>query len=297
MDTPTNSPENTFENQLPSSPSSDMGMNGDALLDDLNTEDQSGVSGVLRSIPWKRIVFGALLLFFFVWGLVYLFTSGSSRSPVVVPPVVIEESKRVLATEQASIAAGLLGSASYNAILQPNFSLNPVDITANEPKIALLQSASVLEQVLAFDLLAHLETQSNKNDALQQYENKLNQSLGATEQWLTVSADRLRELAGAITNATQQKSSLLQEVNAALVSDPAAATFPALYGHFVEANNQVLVLESDQGLLTQIIRQVNPLLAQARIRKENITLNRDALLQGIQVVDLDDPGLSLILKR
>lgn len=287
-----NSPTPTLAS--PAQPVIDTGIGGAPGSADLSN-DETDFSDTLRSIPWGKIVLGAVVLFLIVWGVVYLFT-GNKTTPTVDTPIVVEQSKQNIALNQAQVAGSLLGENQYNEILQPNFSLDAVQITSNEPKVALLQASGVLEQTLNFDLFAHLAAEADKQVALQRYEAKLDQSLNATKAWLNEAANRLKDLASAINSTTQRQAAILREVNTLLVTDPTSTVVPTQYNQFIEVSNQIAVLNTEQSLLTQIIRQVNPLLNKASLRQQNITLNRSALLQGIRVVDLDDPGLKFVVE-
>ncbi len=290
MDTTNNS-----SGQVDTPSEANSALEGALTPSEFENDEQSGLRETLQSIPWGKILLGAIVLFLIIWGLVVLF-SGDESAPITDAPVAIEESKKTIAVENAAEAASLLGQAQYNAIMQPNFSVDEnTIITANEPRIGLLQASSVLEQTLNFDVFAYLVNESDKAAGLRQYENKLNQGTIATEQWLLQAAARLKELAAIIANNTQTQAQLLREVNTILTTDPASTLVQTQYSQFVETANQLAVFNTEQTLLTQIIRQVNPLLKRAEIRKSNIALNREALIQGIRVVDLDDPGLKLVV--
>lgn len=294
MDTPTNTPGEkspTDTNTAPSAPESETGN------EEINYEAEEGsrLREFISNIPLGKILLGAFLLFMVIWGVIYLF-SGNKPNTLVPTQVQIEEAKKTIAQDQAIVASNLLGSENYNATLQPRFSLEPADITADEPKIALLQSAGVLEQTLNFDLWAHLSGQVDREGALKAYENKLDQSFAKTQDSLTQVGEKRAQISIDIANTELQQRQALGELNSFLVLDPTAAEVITHYKSFATSTDQIARLTSEYQLLGQTITQALPFIARAEIRTTNIQLNREAIVENIKIVDLDDPGLKLVVK-
>lgn len=296
MDTPKNTPGEQLpsdENIAPMTPESLEKM------EEMRDEETGGsrLSEFISNIPWGKILLGAFVLFFLIWGGIYLFSGNKSTSTtVVVPNIQIDEAKKTVAQEQANSVSALLGHENYNATLQPHFSLDPAQITAEEPKIALLQSAGVLEQTVKFDLWAHLTGEPNRDTALQAYETKLDQALVASANYLAQVNEKRAEVITTKTNTELRQKQLLLTINNLLLADPASPEVVTQYQSFATTADQLARLNSELSLIDQCIKQAKPLIAKAEIRQKNMQLNRNAIVQNIQVVDLDDPGLQFIVK-
>lgn len=257
--------------------------------------ESSRLQDFISNIPWGKIILGVFILFLMIWGIIYLF---SSKKTTTTPETIVqvEESKKLIASNQANFTTSLLGTENYNTIIQPHFSLDPTVITATEPKVALLQALGVLEQSLKFDVWAYLANQTDRANALDSYKNKLVSSVNSSTQWLAQANAKRQEVQIAKEQAIARQAQALQQVNATLASDPANTSFIEEYRQFIEANNQVALLDGEIALLNQIINQAPELLAKANIRSQNIDLNHEAIVKDIKVIDLDDPGLRLVIK-
>ncbi|MBI4835682.1 MAG: hypothetical protein HY817_00310 [Candidatus Abawacabacteria bacterium] len=298
MDTPNNT-QNTAATQENTDPSVEempsMSANGNnGQMSSSEDGESNNLQEFVSSIPWGKILLGVFVLFLLIWGLIYLFSGPSI--PTTPEEINIDETKRNVAIDQANQAASMLGVASFNALLQPKFSLEPSDITADEPKIALLQVLGVLEQTLTFDVWAYLQGKDNREQALAEYSDKLSESLNDAQQWLATLNAKKIEVNAAKEDTLRQLNISLSEVNRLLALSPDSAEVITHYTAFVEANYQLARLNSEAQLLVQSANQAFPLLDRATIRKRNIELNRQAIINNIQVVDLDDPGLKLIIQ-
>jgi hypothetical protein len=263
-------------------------------------EGESRLQEVLSSIPWGKVILGFFILFIVIWAVIYFFNRNSSSTPVVVTtttPVVINAVDQNIVMRGADSAISKLGVADYNKILQPYFSLeSPNQFSADDSRVALMQALNTLEQTVNFDLLVHLATEPSREQALNQYEQKLRTTLDQVKQYNALLATQSSQLVITLRGADELVLTRLGRLNNVLQSGAPEAALTEAYHSYLNALRDRAVTQLEQSTLNELLRQVSPLVNQAERRLVNITDNRKALIQDVQIIDASDPGLTLIKK-
>lgn len=263
-------------------------------------EGESRLQEVLSSIPWGKVILGFFILFIVIWAIIYFLNRNSSTTPIVVnptTPVVINSVDQNIVMRGADSAISKLGVGDYNKILQPYFSLeNPNQFSTDDSRVALMQALNTLEQTVNFDLLVHLATQPNREQALNQYEQKLRTTLDQVQQYNATLVNQSSQLVITLRGADELVVTSLSRLNDVLRSGAPEAALTEAYHSYLNALRARSVTQLEQSTLNELLRQVAPLVNQAERRLVNITDNRKALIQDVQIIDASDPGLSLIKK-
>lgn len=263
-------------------------------------EEESRLQEVLSNIPWGKIILGFFILFIVIWAIIYFLNRNSGSSPVVTPtntPVVLNSADQNIVMRGADSAVSKLGVDDYNAILQPYFSLEtPNQFSADDSRVALMQALNTLEQTVNFDLLVHLATQPSREQALNQYEEKLRTTLDQVKQYNATLANQSSQLVITLRGADDLVVTRLNQLNTVLKSGAPQAALTEAYHSYLNALRDRGVMQLEQSTLNELLRQVSPLVNQAEKRLANITDNRKALIQDVQIIDANDPGLTLIRK-
>lgn len=263
-------------------------------------EGESRLQEILSSIPWGKVILGFFILFIVIWAIIYFLNRNSSSSPVVVTPttpVVINSVDQNIVMRGADNAVSKLGVADYNKILQPYFSLeSPNQFSADDSRVALMQALNTLEQTVNFDLLVHLATEPSREQALNQYEQKLRTTLDQVKKYNVALANQSSQLVLTLRGADELVVTRLGRLNNVLQSGAPEAALTEAYHSYLNALRDRGVTQLEQSTLNELLRQVSPLVNQAERRLVNITDNRKALIQDVQIIDASDPGLTLIKK-
>lgn len=263
-------------------------------------EEESRLQEVLSNIPWGKIILGFFILFIVIWAIIYFLNRNSSNTPVVTPtntPVILNPADQNIVMRGADSAVSKLGVNDYNAILQPYFSLEaPNQFSADDSRVALMQALNTLEQTVNFDLLVHLATQPSREQALNQYEEKLRTTLDQVKQYNATLANQSSQLVITLRGADDLVVTRLNQLNTVLKSGAPQAALTEAYHSYLNALRDRGVMQLEQSTLNELLRQVSPLVNQAEKRLANITDNRKALIQDVQIIDANDPGLTLIRK-
>jgi hypothetical protein len=263
-------------------------------------EGESRLQEILSSIPWGKVILGFFILFIVIWAIIYFLNRNSSSSPVVVTPttpVVINSVDQNIVMRGADNAISKLGVADYNKILQPYFSLeSPNQFSADDSRVALMQALNTLEQTVNFDLLVHLATEPSREQALNQYEQKLRTTLDQVKKYNVTLANQSSQLVITLRGADELVLTRLGRLNNVLQSGAPEAALTEAYHSYLNALRDRGVTQLEQSTLNELLRQVSPLVNQAERRLVNITDNRKALIQDVQIIDASDPGLTLIKK-
>jgi hypothetical protein len=246
---------------------------------------ESRPSEFVFKAPWFKIVIG-----------IALFNRVFQK-----PEVNINEMQNVSAVDrgiagaQAEKARTVLGVQNYNKVLQPQFTLQSLNtITASDPKVALLQALTVLDNTVKFDVLAYLNSASNRDASLKIYESKLINGIDSVNRLLDTMNKRNESLVQEITDLEVENSQNSLELNRLLVENPTNSQVVSSYAQYVRMMQNKAQFEVEQGLIREVLAQVSPILDNANKRLQNITLNKSALLANIQVVNTQDTGLNLI---
>ncbi len=263
-------------------------------------EGESRLQEILSSIPWGKVILGFFILFIVIWAIIYFLNRNSSSTAVVVTtttPVVINAVDQNIVMRGADSAISKLGVADYNKILQPYFSLeSPNQFSADDSRVALMQALNTLEQTVNFDLLVHLATEPSREQALNQYEQKLRTTLDQVKQYNALLATQSSQLVITLRGADELVLTRLGRLNNVLQSGAPEAALTEAYHSYLNALRDRSVTQLEQSTLNELLRQVSPLVNQAERRLVNITDNRKALIQDVQIIDASDPGLTLIKK-
>ncbi len=263
-------------------------------------EGESRLQEILSSIPWGKVILGFFILFIVIWAIIYFLNRNSSSTAVVVTtttPVVINAVDQNIVMRGADSAISKLGVADYNKILQPYFSLeSPNQFSADDSRVALMQALNTLEQTVNFDLLVHLATEPSREQALNQYEQKLRTTLDQVKQYNALLATQSSQLVITLRGADELVLTRLGRLNNVLQSGAPEAALTEAYHSYLNALRDRAVTQLEQSTLNELLRQVSPLVNQAERRLVNITDNRKALIQDVQIIDASDPGLTLIKK-
>ncbi len=263
-------------------------------------EGESRLQEILSSIPWGKVILGFFILFIVIWAIIYFLNRNSSSTPVVVTttaPVVINAVDQNIVMRGADNAISKLGVADYNKILQPYFSLeSPNQFSADDSRVALMQALNTLEQTVNFDLLVHLATEPSREQALNQYEQKLRTTLDQVKKYNATLANQSSQLVITLRGADELVLTRLGRLNNVLQSGAPEAALTEAYHSYLNALRDRGVTQLEQSTLNELLRQVSPLVNQAERRLVNITDNRKALIQDVQIIDASDPGLTLIKK-
>lgn len=263
-------------------------------------EGESRLQEILSSIPWGKVILGFFILFIVIWAIIYFLNRNSSSTPVVVTPtspVVINAVDQNIVMRGADSAISKLGVADYNKILQPYFSLeSPNQFSADDSRVALMQALNTLEQTVNFDLLVHLATEPSREQALNQYEQKLRTTLDQVKKYNATLANQTSQLVITLRGADELVLTRLGRLNNVLQSGAPEAALTEAYHSYLNALRDRAVTQLEQSTLNELLRQVTPLVNQAERRLVNITDNRKALIQDVQIIDASDPGLTLIKK-
>ncbi len=262
-------------------------------------EEESRLQEFVANIPWGKIILGFFILFLLIWAIIYFFNRNSSATPTVTTSTstTISAVDQSVAARGAESAVVRLGIGDYNKILQPYFSLdNPNIFSANDTRVALMQALNTLEETIKFDLLAHLATQPNREQALDQYQQKLTTTLAQVKQLDVGLVDQGTQLVITLREADQSVKTTLAQLNTILQNGAAEGPLTDAYHNYLKALRDRNVTQLEQATLNELLSQVGPLTTQAEKRLVNITNNRKALIQDVQVIDANDPGLSLIKK-
>ncbi len=264
----------------------------------LENEDltEAGTSEVIFSAPWFKIAVGGVIVFLLAWGGIALFNRIFQKSEVSVNEVQsVGTAYRGIASNQAEKARNTLGTQNYNKVLQPQFSLQTLNtITASDPKVALLQALTVLDNTVEFDVLAYLSSASNRDASLKVYENKLISGLDNVNKLLETMNKRSDSLAQEIGALDTENNQSLPDLNRLLTENPTNPQVVSSYAQYVRILQNKAQLQVEQQLVREVIAQVGPVLDKANRRLQNVTLNKNALLANIQIVNTDDKGLNLV---
>ncbi len=262
-------------------------------------EEESRLQEFVANIPWGKIILGFFILFLLIWAIIYFFNRNSSSTPTVTTPTstTISAVDQSVATRGAESAVVKLGIGDYNTVLQPYFSLdNPNVFSANDTRVALMQALNTLEETINFDLLAHLSIQPSREQALDQYQQKLTTTLAQVKQLDTGLVDQGNQLVITLREADQSVKTTLAQLNTILQNGASEGPLTDAYHNYLKALRDRNVIQLEQSTLNELLRQVSPLTMQAEKRLANITDNRKALIQDVQIIDANDPGLNLIKK-
>lgn len=264
-------------------------------------EEESRLREVLSTIPWGKIILGFFILFIVIWAIIYFLNRNSSSAQVVTTttntPVIINPADQNIVMRGADSAISKLGVNDYNKILQPYFSLETANqFSADDSRVALMQALNTLEQTVNFDLLVHLATQPSREQALNQYEQKLRTTLDQVKQYNTTLANQGSQLVITLRGADDLVVTRLNQLNNVLKSGATQTALTEAYHSYLNALRDRGVMQLEQSTLNELLRQVAPLVNQAERRLTNITDNRKALIQDVQIIDASDPGLTLIRK-
>ncbi len=263
-------------------------------------EGESRLQEILSSIPWGKVILGFFILFIVIWAIIYFLNRNVSTTPVVTTPtssVVINPVDQNIVMRGADSAVSKLGVGDYNKILQPYFSLeSPNQFSADDTRVALMQALNTLEQTVNFDLLVHLATEPSREQALNQYEQKLRTTLDQVKRYNATLANQSSQLVITLRGADELVVTNLSRLNNVLQSGAPETSLTEAYHSYLNALRDRGVTQLEQSTLNELLRQVAPLVNQAERRLTNITDNRKALIQDVQIIDASDPGLTLIKK-
>ncbi|OGC81326.1 MAG: hypothetical protein A2V81_00755 [Candidatus Abawacabacteria bacterium RBG_16_42_10] len=256
----------------------------------------SRASEVIFSAPWFKIAVGAVIVFLLAWGGIAFFNRIFQKSEVNVNEVQnVGTINRSIANNQAEKARNILGKQNYNTVLQPQFSLQTLNtITASDPKVALLQALTILDNTVEFDVLVYLSSSRDRDAALKIYENKLISGLDNVNRLLETMNKRDESLTQEIITLTTENEQILPDLNRSLIENPTNPQVVSTYAQYVRLLQSEAQLGVEQQLVREVIAQVNPVLDKANKRLQNITLNKSALLANIQIVNTKDQGLNLV---
>lgn len=262
-------------------------------------EEESRLQEIIANVPWGKIILGFFIIFLLIWAVIYFFNRNQSSTPPVTTPTstTISAVDQSVAVRGAESAVVKLGVGDYNKILQPYFSLdNPNQFSANDTRVALMQALNVLEETLNFDLLAHLATQPSREQALDQYQQKLTNTLAQVKQLDAGLVDQGAQLVITLRESDQSVKTSLDQLNTILQNGAQEGPLTDAYHNYLKALRDRNVTQLEQSTLNELLVKVGPLTTQAEKRLVNITNNRKALIQDVQIIDANDPGLSLIKK-
>src|SRR3989304_7289964 len=245
----------------------------------------SRASEVIFSAPWFKIAVGAVIVFLLAWGGIAFFNRIFQKSEVNVNEVQnVGTINRSIANNQAEKARNILGKQNYNTVLQPQFSLQTLNtITASDPKVALLQALTILDNTVEFDVLVYLSSSRDRDAALKIYENKLISGLDNVNRLLETMNKRDESLTQEIITLTTENEQILPDLNRSLIENPTNPQVVSTYAQYVRLLQSEAQLGVEQQLVREVIAQVNPVLDKANKRLQNITLNKSALLANIQI--------------
>lgn len=266
-----------------------------------SSDEGSRLQELISNIPWAKILLGIFVLFLVIWAVIYFFNRGKNTSTVTpsaqVTSIATNAVDQNIAIKAADNAASKLGVGDYNKILQPYFSLDSSNqFSANDTRVALLQALNTLEATLDFDLLAHLATQPNREQALNQYEQKLRSTVEQMKQYVATLQTQAGQLVITLRAADAQVATTLENLNTVLKNGAPEGPLTESYHSYMTALKDRSIMQLEQSTLNSLLAQVAPLQTQADKRLANITSNHKALVQDIQIIDANDPGLKLIQK-
>lgn len=278
--------------------------NNSLLSEEPAVEDEVDGSSRLRelisNVPWGKVVLAIFGLFLLIWLLIYLFGGRGTSTPVqpVTDSVSVGALEQGATTRGAMNATAKLGSADYNRVLQPYFSLdtNPA-YSQSDSRVALLQALNTLESAIDYDVLSYLAGSSDRAQALSLYEQKLTSTLATAQQLVDGLTRDLEQTKLAFALADTEVQQSLVALNNALEQQTSGSDVTAAYQAYQKTIEVRTSITVHQGLLNDVIKLAAPLFVRADKRVNNIQLNRQALIDNVQVVDADDPGLILIRRQ
>ncbi|MBP7057323.1 hypothetical protein KBB08_02425 [Candidatus Gracilibacteria bacterium] len=267
---------------------------------DSEVDGSSRLRELISNVPWGKVVLAIFALFLLIWLLIYLFGGRGTSAPVqpITDSVAVGALEQGATTRGAMNATAKLGSADYNSVLQPYFSLdaNPA-YSQSDSRVALLQALNTLESAIDYDVLSYLAGASNREQALNAYEQKLTSTRSTAQQLVDGLTRDLEQTKLAFAVADTEVKEALVVLNNNLEQQASSSDVTAAYQVYqknIEVRTSITV---HQGLLSDVIKLAAPLFGRADKRLNNIQLNRQALIDNVQVVDTDDPGLILIRRQ
>lgn len=257
---------------------------------------ESRPSEIIFSAPWFKIAIGAVVVFLLAWGGIALFNRIFQRQEVNVNEIQnVTTIDSGIARNQAEKAHTILGAQNYNKVLQPQFTLQTLTtITASDSKVALLQALTVLDNTVEFDVLAYLNSASDREAALKIYESKLKNGIDSVNRLTDTMNKRSESLIQEITSLEADNGQNLLDLNRLLLENPTNPQVVGSYAQYVRMLQNKAQFEVEQQLVHEVLAQVPSILDNANKRLQNITLNKTALLANIQIVNTEDIGLTLV---
>ena len=145
--------------------------------------------------------------------------------------------------------------------------------------------------------MSYLASANSREEALNTYEQKLTATVSTVQQLRDVLVREQDQANQASTIAVSETRQTLQTLNQKLSEQASVADITDAYQHYQKSLAARTSITIHQSMLDDIIKLADPLFVRADKRLKNIQLNRQALIDNIQVVEADDPGLVLIRKQ
>lgn len=249
------------------------------------------------------IFFGSASVFVFVVivSVVSLFFGGNKavqQAPTSIQTVVVQPATpRVGAALGIDTARLLSNKRVVQELISPMSRLSRGGLLTAEvsnPVASLLVTVRNIEQLLNVDVVAALAAGSaNRTDIYNTYVNQLT-ILEQRSSILYSELTRQHQINSAdIQTATKQRGTDVTTLNTLLASSTSQAEINKAVERYQAGSEQLFRKQSDDVILTDALDSSRADIEAARLRLGGMIANRDALIQGITVINIDGDGLQL----
>jgi len=218
---------------------------------------------------------------------------------VVEQPVQTDEPEVVVNTVPPDVslqAAFIVGDANteLDIATQVGGSLGVPGEVGTEEFSGLIQEFKASFELMKVDVIALLDQAKDREAALNDYEEELGFRLFQAKENLTTLGEQMDDLQAKISALEPQKAESEDEFFTDLTDLDSFGTVASL-DTFIGHSQQLVEFKADLQARAKLASFYQDLIPVMELRAKDIDLNREALVKGIQVVDIQGSDIELII--
>lgn len=283
---------------------SDLGNESEENADDSAAfeDDEGGLMDLLKeaNLSKKQVgtCCGGVLVLFLLVGLIYggvkAWDAWKNRTPNEVE-VVEDPTEEVSSVADSSIQAGVLLGENSTGDSETGTGEDLGTRASSEDELSqFIVDFSKFYSSMTTDVNELLDQSTNREQTLMEYEQQLNYLIYVAKQNSTQLQKEMNSLEDQYASLEQQKATQEDRFFEKLrVTDAFAAT--GALNSFIADSQELIRLRAHYQARQKILSYYEQILENADQRLEDLTLNEEALIKGIQVVDISGSDLNLII--
>lgn len=268
---------------------------------------RQGFAGVWRQIssfedrhPWLFFAGASIAIFILILGVVSLFVSPGDK-PAVAPETPTQEIPTAPVSTATGVrsaldAATLLGNARIvGEIISPLARLRREGlITAEDPIAALLLAVSQMDRLLASDVASLIKFSGDRAAAYEEYVSQLTALEQRAGRIFALLDEQHTQNLQSLENLTSERAATFATLNSLLLETPSGDELDQAVRDYSNTSSLVARKEIEDEVLLDALNSSRDVIQAAQLRLAGMIANREALVAGITIVDVDGSGVELL---